>query len=188
MLKKLFCKHGRRRSSELAASLTSLKPGELVREIVELFTAGELRLRSRDQKRPLCARFYDYRELNPQVGGWFLRAARELKHEEHREHYAIGALAERIRHHVEIGIIKADCFKISNDFRACYAREILMRDPSLLGLFQLKPSCVDTVLVIDGRSWSDFSKEHEADLWPERAAKKPSSASQADLPLSEEAA
>ncbi len=46
-----------------------------------------------------------------------------------------------------------------------------MRDPSLCGLFDLKASDADA-LVVDGRPWSEFAKEHEAELWPERTAKK----------------
>lgn len=173
MVKKLFREHGRHRPSELAASLASLAPGELVRGVVELFVTGELRLHSRRKKRPLCPRFYRYDKANPPVAGWFLSAAQALKREQHRQRYGIGALLEKIRWDVSIGVIKTDGFKICNDFQACYVRQLLMRDPSLCGLFELKPSAADA-LVVDGRIWSDFAKQHEAELWPERFAKKPS--------------
>jgi|GEM_PF-4465786 len=122
MLKKLLRQHGRQRPSELAAALSALAPGELVRGIVELFTAGELRLHSRKRKRPLCPRFYRYDKANPLVAGWFLKAARALKQDQQRERYGIGALLERIRWDVSLGIIKTDGFRICNDFQACYAR------------------------------------------------------------------
>ena len=70
-----------------------------------------------------------------------------------------------------MGIIKTEGFRISNDLRALYARLVLVRDPSLIGLFTLKPSIADDLLVIDGRSWAEFAKEHQAELWPEREQK-----------------
>lgn len=171
MLKKLLREHGRRRPSELAVALNALSLGELVRGVVELFAAGELRLHSRKRKPSLCPRFYRYDKANSSVAGWFLQAAQDLKAEQHRARYGIGALLEKIRWDVRVGIIKTDGFRICNDFQACYARLVLMRDPSLCGLFTIKPSDADA-LVVDGRSWSEFAREHEAELWPERTAKK----------------
>jgi hypothetical protein len=181
MLKKIFREHGRHRPSELAVALNALAPSELVRGIVELFIASELRLHSRKRKRPLCPRFYRYDSANPHVAGWFLHAAQSLKQEQHRKRYAIGALLEKIRWDVSLGIIKTDGFRICNDFQACYARLVLMRDPSLCGLFTLKPSAADA-LVVDGRAWSDFAKAHEAELWPERVKKKAAGSDQS-MPL-----
>jgi hypothetical protein len=172
LLKCVVRKH-RRQPNELLTALSAMTPGEVVRGLVDLFTAGELRLHSRKRKRPLCPRFYRYDKANPRVAGLFLRAAQALKKEQHLERYGIGALLEQIRWDVRLGIIKTDSFRISNDFQACYARLILMRDPGLCGLFELNPSDADA-LVVDGRPWSDFAKEREAELWPERAAKEKS--------------
>jgi hypothetical protein len=46
-----------------------------------------------------------------------------------------------------------------------------MRDPTLCGLFTIKPSDADDALIVDGRSWSEFAKEHHAELWPEKKTK-----------------
>ncbi len=185
-LKRVLRKH-RRQPDELLTALSAITPGELVRRTVELFTAGELRLHSRKRKRPLCPRFYRYDTANPRVAGWFLAAGQSLKTEQHKERYAVRVLLERIRWDVRMGIIKTDGFRISNDFQPCYARQMLMRDPSLCGLFELKPSNADA-LVVDGRTWSDFAKEHEAELWPERTVKKnAATAGQPELPLCETA-
>lgn len=183
-LKSVLRKH-RRQPNELLTALSAKTPGELLRGLVELVTSGELRLHSRKRKASLCPRFYRYDKANQHVAGWFLSAAQALKREQHRERYGIGALLEKIRWDVRVGIIKTDSFRISNDFQACYVRQVLMRDPSLCGLFKLKPSNADA-LVVDGRTWTDFAREHESELWPERAAKKSAAtAGQFQMPLSE---
>jgi hypothetical protein len=178
MLKRVFREFGRQRPNELSQALLAIPLGELVRGLVHLFTAGELRFVGRRRRaRSLCPRFYEYHKANPQVAGWFLQAAQSLKDKQHRKRYGIGALTEQIRWDVKEGIIKTEGFRISNDIRACYARLILMRDPSLCGLFTIKPSVVDDTLVIDGCSWSEFASAHRGELWPEQ--KKPS----ASVPL-----
>jgi hypothetical protein len=188
MLKKLFRKHARHRSFELTAALTSLAPGELVREIAELFVAGELYLRSPKKKLPLCERFYRYDKANPLVGGLFLNAAQALKREQHRRRYSIRALLETIRWDLSIGVVKTGRFKISNDFEPCYVRKLLMREPGLCGFFELKPSAADA-LIVDGCSWSDFAREHAAELWPGQTGKKKGAgAAPPEPPLSEDAA
>lgn len=171
MLKQIFKTHGRHRPNELITALLALSPAELVGGIVKLFAAGELRFTTKrhiQTARNLCAKFNRYHEANPRVSDWFLQAARSFKNEQHRERYGVGAITERIRRHIKEGLIKTDGFRISNDNRACYARLVLMRDPSLCGLFTLRPSKADDALVVDGRSWSEFAKEHHAELWPEQ--------------------
>ena len=170
MLRKIFRTYGRHRTGELIAALLKMPIAELVGGIVKLFAAGELRFTKKKRVQSgqrICAKFYGYDESNPRVADWFLAAAQSLQREQHRDHYAIGALTERIRHDIRMGIIKTDGFRISNDVRACYARLIVMRDPSLCGLFTIKPSKVDDFLIVDGQRWSEFAKEHHAALWPE---------------------
>jgi hypothetical protein len=174
-LKRVLRKHCRQ-PNELLTAISAMTPGEFVRGIVELFAAGELRLHSRKRKRSLCLRFYRYDKRNPHVAEWFLRAAQSLKREQHHDHYGIRALLEKIRFDVRVGIIKTDGFRIANEFQACYVRQIVMRDPSLCGFFTINPSAADA-LVVDGRTWSDFAKEHEAALWPARTAQKKNSQS-----------
>ncbi len=165
MLKQMLKTYGRHRPDELTTALGTLPPADLVGDVVTLYGAGELRLTTKVARRKaqnLCAKFYAYHEANPRVADWFLQAARSKQQEGAR--YGIGALTERIRFDINVGIIKTDGFKISNSVRACYARLILMRDPSLCGMFALNPSGADDLLVADGRSWSDFAKEHHAEL------------------------
>ena len=191
MLKKLFKTYGRRRTDELMAALMALPIADLISGIVRLFAAGELRFatkRNIQSAQNMCADFYRYHRANEKVADWFLAAARSLQKEQHRKHYSIGALTERIRHDIRMGVIKTDGFRISNDVRACYARLVVMRDPTLCGLFTIKRSKVDAFLIIDGRSWGEFAKEHHAELWPRPDAlgrKQPETAPDetAQLPL-----
>jgi hypothetical protein len=184
MIKRIFKEFGRQRPNELGAALLAIPLGELVRGLVQLFTAGELRFVPRRRRaRNLCTPFYRYHKANAHVADWFLNAARSLRDEQDREHYGIGALTERIRWDIKRGILKSeDGFRISNSVRACYVRLLLMRDPTFCGFFALKPSRVDASLVIDGRSWSDFADEHKAELWPERIGNKKPAASVRPLP------
>jgi hypothetical protein len=186
-LKGVLRKH-RRQPNELVAALSAIAPGELVRGIVALFTGGELRLHSRKRRKAknLCARGYAYDRANPWVPDWFLNAARE-KRNEGRTHYSIGNLLEKLRHDVAHGIVRVDEFRISNDLQSYYVRQVLMRDPSLCGLFELKRTSDADALIVNGRTWTDFAKELEAELWPETANKKAATVEQAALPLRETA-
>jgi len=174
LLKRLFRECGRTRPSELSNALLALPAAALAGGLVALFVSGEMRFVSKKRRRlpSICNKFYRYHKENPRVAEWFLKAARSLKAEQQRSRYAIKALAERIRWNVQMGIIKTDGFRISNDVVACYGRLVLMQDPSLCGLFTLKPSRANA-LVIDGQSWADFAVIHHAELWPEREVKKP---------------
>jgi len=174
LLKRLFRECGRGRAVELSNALLALPAPALAGGLVALFVSGELRFfpKRRGRLPSICAKFYRYHKENPHVAEWFLKAARSLKSEQQRTRYAIKTLAERIRWDVRTGVIKTDGFRISNDIVSCYARLVLMLDSRLCGLFELKPSRANA-LVIDGQSWADFAVIHHAELWPEREVKKP---------------
>ena len=176
--------------NQLLAALSSITGNELLHELVGLVSTGGLRLRSRrkDGKPSLCEQFYRYHAANPEVADWFLGAAQSLKHEERREHYGIGGLFERMRWDAHVSVSRTDKFKIPNDLQSCYVRQILMRDPSLCGFFELCRTSKADVLVVDGRQWTDFAQEHEAELWPEPTPRKrPTIAAQAEMALRETA-
>ena len=166
VLKKVLRDHGRNKPSELTDALSAIPTYELVGEIVELFTAGELRIHSRKRKKNICRKGYAYDRNNPWVPDWFLKSAQE-KRDQGRTHYSIGNLLEKLRHDVAHGIVKVDGFRISNELQSYYVRQILLRDPSLCGFFSLKRFSDADLLVVDGVTWREFVQKHEAELWPE---------------------
>jgi hypothetical protein len=187
-LKQLFRDY-HNQPNELLTALSAMPIGELVRRLVEMFTAGDLRLHSpkRKKAKTLCAMGYEYDLANPWVRDWFLRAAQE-KREEGYTHYSIGALLEKLRHDVARGIVHVDAFRIANDLQSYYVRQVLMRDASLCSFFEVQRTSDADALVVDGRTWSDFAKEHEAELWPEQTArKKATNNGQGELSLQETA-
>jgi hypothetical protein len=170
-LKRLLREYGRRRSSELAVALAAIPPGELSRAVAELFATGELRLYAKKKASNICHKFHDYHKANAWVLEWFIQEAR-AKRDEGRTHYAIGNLLEKLRHDVAHGVVKVDEFRIANELQAPYVRAVLIRDPSLCGLFDIHVSDADE-LVFEGRAWLSFAEERKADIWPDRAQKKP---------------
>lgn len=175
--------------NELLTGLSAMTPGELVRGLVELLTAGELRLhpRKRTRTRSLVQRFDRYDRANQWVGEWFLRTA-QAKRDAGCTHYAIGNLLEKLRHDAARGVIKTDGFRIANEYQSCYVRQILMRDSTLCGMFELHRTSNADTLVVDGRTWTDFAREHEAELWREQTARKnPVNDGQTELSLQETA-
>jgi hypothetical protein len=57
-----------------------------------------------------------------------------------------------------------DRFKINDLHAAFYARKLQMEDPSLCGLFAMRGSIADNLVLSDGRTWQDFAKEHSGAL------------------------
>jgi hypothetical protein len=172
MLKRMFRESGRNRPNELTTALLTIPLADLVRELVALFVSGELRFfpRRRTRRPSICTKFYRYHRNNPRVADWFLNAARALRDRD-RQRYGIAALTEEVRWGNRPAVKPTDDFKISNDLRACYARLVLMRDPSLCGFLTLRPSTADA-LVIEGQSWASFAAQHAAELSAGAVAQK----------------
>jgi len=175
MLRKIFKTYGRHRPAELISALLTIPIAELVEGLVNLFTAGEIRFATKKRVRTggeLCSMFYGHLDANAPLADHLLKAAQSKQKEQHRTHYSIAALVEQVRcSDVNVGVIRSvGDFAIPNELRALYARLVVMRDPTLCGLFMIKPSVVDELLVVDGRLWSDFAQEYHEKLWPMRKA------------------
>lgn len=83
-------------------------------------------------------KFRAYHEGNPDIYDLFVRFSREVK-ATGRKRYSIWAVANRVRWHVDVQTLDSHTdFKISNDYLAHYAREIMAREQDLIGLFQTK--------------------------------------------------
>lgn len=73
---------------------------------------------------------------NPKIWELFLRFAREIARSG-RDKYSVNMIFERIRWHTIVET-KENNFKISNDFRAYYARKIMAEHPEFRGFFTLR--------------------------------------------------
>lgn len=86
----------------------------------------------------IVAKFWKYHEDNPHVFKLFKRFTNEMRNSG-RKRYGTKSIAERIRWHMAIETTGED-FKISNNYSSCYARLLIIDDPSLKGFFQLNKS------------------------------------------------
>ena len=82
-------------------------------------------------------RFITYHLANPDVYRNLVAAARTLK-AAGRERGGIGLLYERLRWLHITGAYGDEPFKLSNDFRAEYARLIMVQETDLRGFFRLR--------------------------------------------------
>lgn len=89
----------------------------------------------------VVASFWSFNARHPQVYGLFKKYALEAKRAG-RSRFGIGMIAERVRWFVSVestGTGDED-FKLNNNLRSCYARLLMIREPELDGLFELRAS------------------------------------------------
>jgi hypothetical protein len=79
---------------------------------------------------------------NPKVYETLVRLAREWVGRTGRHKLGIATLFERARWEIALATTDAD-FKLNNSHRAYYARLIMLREPDLAGLFDLRASEAD---------------------------------------------
>lgn len=96
-----------------------------------------------DEHEPSTAeRFEAFNQANPVVYEVIVRLAREWIASTGRRQMAIATLVERARWELAFTTSDPD-YKINNDFRAYYARLIMIREPDLKDLFELRRSAAD---------------------------------------------
>jgi hypothetical protein len=78
--------------------------------------------------------FLTFYRANPTVYTELVALARQAKAAGH-ERYSIAALFELVRWHRTVEVRSSDGFKLNNNHRAFYAREIMEREPDLAGFF-----------------------------------------------------
>jgi hypothetical protein len=121
---------------------------------------AEAVMRSEAEK---CKEFLAFHAHNPLVLADMIKQARAEK-AAGRCVYAVDAHICNVRWSPDLDIEHADdTFKINADWAAWYSRLIQMECPDLIGFFRLKIALADG-LVVDGRSWRDFAKEHADEL------------------------
>lgn len=90
----------------------------------------------------IADKFDTFNAENPKVYEVLVRLARDWVAFTGRRKLGIASLFERARW--EIAILTKDAeYKLNNDFRAFYARMIMLREPDLAGLFELRQSEAD---------------------------------------------
>lgn len=89
------------------------------------------------------ARFARFHAGNPQVYESLVTLARQFCQRQPDAKLGIAMLYEVLRWNYYMGINSSEPYKLTNDFRACYARLIMGQEEDLAGIFQTKKSVAD---------------------------------------------
>jgi hypothetical protein len=91
----------------------------------------------------ILARFVKFHESNPHVYRNLVTLARQFRSKNKSKQMGIGMLYEVLRWNYYLTIDFDENYRLSNDFRACYSRLIMEKEPDLEGAFNTRPSHVD---------------------------------------------
>lgn len=94
------------------------------------------------EKLPLEIRFREFHMANPNVFHELVELAWQA-HYAGKRRIGIGQLFEVLRWNVMVRTKGQEGFKLNNDLRAVYAREIMRTNPALGPIFETRRSCVD---------------------------------------------
>jgi hypothetical protein len=89
------------------------------------------------------ARFIRFHSSNPQVYENLVALARQFNRKRNDAKLGIAMLYEVLRWNYYMSVDSVEEYKLSNDFRACYARLIMEQDPDLNGIFNTRGSIAD---------------------------------------------
>ena len=90
-------------------------------------------------------RFKRFHSANPHVYDALVTLARQFRQRREDSKIGIGMLYEVLRWNYYMTTDSEDDYKLSNDFRAFYARKIMAENPDLKGIFQTKQSIADEI-------------------------------------------
>jgi hypothetical protein len=113
------------------------------------FTQSELIFQEIKPEPPesrIYKQFEVFHNNNPEVYNNLVHLARQFRRKgsNYNRKMGIGMLYEVLRWNFFMNIDAGDeCFALSNDFRACYARLIMDKEPDLQDAFNLRCSVVD---------------------------------------------
>ena len=82
-------------------------------------------------------KFEDYDRRHPEVYEQLVGLAFDL-YRRGRKHYGIGALFERLRWHFQIEKDMGEDFKLNNNYRSRYVRQLISQHPELEDFFELR--------------------------------------------------
>jgi hypothetical protein len=89
------------------------------------------------------ARFARFNSGNPQVYDSLVALARQFRSRQPDAKLGIAMLYEVLRWNYYMATQSDEPYKLTNDFRACYARLIMEQELDLAGIFQTKKSVAD---------------------------------------------
>jgi hypothetical protein len=92
--------------------------------------------------RVMAARLQEFHEANPRVYSTLRMLAFQWIERTGRHKLGIATLFERTRWEIALSTSDPD-FKLNNDFRAFYSRLLMLREPELAGLFDVRASAAD---------------------------------------------
>jgi hypothetical protein len=104
------------------------------------------------------AKFHEFDRQNREVFDEMLRIARAFRTEGRRVS-GVEVIINEVRYDGP-NTNRTDGFKINNSHKAFYARKLQMVDFSLCGLFAMRESVADELVLDDGRTWREFASEH----------------------------
>lgn len=95
------------------------------------------------EDKSIPARFAKFHLANPDVYNCLVNLARQFREKRRDSKIGIAMLYEVLRWNYYMSVDSQEEYKLSNDFRACYARLIMAQEPDLAGIFQTKQSIAD---------------------------------------------
>ena len=90
-------------------------------------------------------RFVRFHAANPHVYDALVNLARQFRDRRGESKIGIGMLYEVLRWNYYMTTDSDDDYKLSNDFRAFYARKIMSENSDLKGIFATKQSIADEI-------------------------------------------
>jgi hypothetical protein len=115
----------------------------MICEQTEMWNGLECPSRTSGEDNSLPARFERFDSANPQVYTELVSLARSIRSKRPGAIIGIGMLYEVLRWNCYMEVDSEEPYRLSNDFRAFYARKIMREEPDLGGIFQIKKSIAD---------------------------------------------
>lgn len=115
----------------------------MIFEQTEMWGGQECPSHTFEEDNSLPARFDRFDAANPQVYEALVSLARSIRSKRPDSTIGIGMLYEVLRWRCYMETDTEEPYRLSNDFRAFYARKIMRNEPDLGGIFQTKKSVAD---------------------------------------------
>lgn len=116
----------------------------MIVEQIEMWGGQDCPSQTLEEDKSLPARFASFDSANPQVYEALVSMARKIRSKRPDSIIGIAMLYEVLRWNCYMETDSDEPYKLSNDFRAFYARKIMREEQDLGGIFQIKQSVADS--------------------------------------------